>query len=127
MKLQYQRNFGTSAFLRVYGYTYYSDWLQTGPPVADSSFLGFVPSDYELASHTRGLSGSSPTSSRSQHLLSVQGSYTTASTAARQQHADVQRGVRAEQRQPCAPSSGGLVDSSNPVQRHLLQPGRTRR
>ena len=31
VKLQYQRNFGTSAFLRVYGYTYYSDFFQHGP------------------------------------------------------------------------------------------------
>jgi hypothetical protein len=31
VKLQYQRNFGTNAYLRVYGYTNYSDWLQNGP------------------------------------------------------------------------------------------------
>ena len=31
VKLQYTNNFGSSAFVRVYGYTYYSDWLQNGP------------------------------------------------------------------------------------------------
>ncbi|MBV9232755.1 MAG: TonB-dependent receptor, partial [Candidatus Eremiobacteraeota bacterium] len=31
VKLQYQKNFNSSAFLRVYGYTYYSDWIENGP------------------------------------------------------------------------------------------------
>ncbi|HEY1656450.1 MAG TPA: carboxypeptidase regulatory-like domain-containing protein, partial [Candidatus Tumulicola sp.] len=30
VKLQYTKNFGSTAFLRVYGYSYYSDWLQNG-------------------------------------------------------------------------------------------------
>ncbi len=80
VKLQYQRNFGTNAFLRVYGYTYYSDWLQTGPQSTQMNFLGYVPSDYELHSHTRGASAQYSNQLNSQHLLSIQGSYTTATT-----------------------------------------------
>ena len=31
VKLQYTKNFGSNAFVRVFGYTFYSDWLQTDP------------------------------------------------------------------------------------------------
>jgi hypothetical protein len=80
LKLQYQRNFGTNAFLRVYGYTYYSDWLQTGPQTNYADYVGWVPSDYELSSHTRGVSATYSNQLNAQHLLSLQGSYTTATT-----------------------------------------------
>ncbi|MBV8371367.1 MAG: TonB-dependent receptor [Candidatus Eremiobacteraeota bacterium] len=79
-KAQYQRNFGTNAFLRVYGYTYYSDWLQTGPQSTQMNYLGYVPSDYELHAHTRGVSAQFSDQLNAQHLLSIQGSYTTSST-----------------------------------------------
>ena len=79
MKLQYQRNFGTNAFLRVYGYTYYSDWLQNGPQSALQNNLG-IPAQYLLDSHTRGVSAQFSDQLNAQHLLSIQGSYTTAST-----------------------------------------------
>ncbi len=59
MKLQYTKNFGSSAFLRVYGYTYYSDWLQNGPQTTYADFAGCCSPDYELSSHTRGVSISS--------------------------------------------------------------------
>src|SRR5581483_3022888 len=31
VKLQYQKNFGSNAYARIYGYTFYSDWLQNNP------------------------------------------------------------------------------------------------
>ena len=31
VKLQYTKNIGSTSFLRLYGYTYYSDWLQNAP------------------------------------------------------------------------------------------------
>jgi len=110
IKLQYQHNFGTNAFLRVYGYTYYSDWVQTGPQSSWQNFLGFVPADYELESHTRGVSAQFTDQLNSQHLLSIQGSYTTAST------------LRDNNTQPFGATGGvnqrtvvgGLVDSTNP-------------
>ncbi len=80
VKLQYQRNFGSSAFLRLYGYTYYSDWLQNGPQGAYSNFIGGPSPDYELSSHTRGFSGTFTDQLSSAHLLTLQGSYTTASS-----------------------------------------------
>jgi len=80
VKLQYQRNFGTQAFLRVYGYTYYSDFVQNAPQSTDMNFLGFAASDYGLSSHTRGISATFSDQLNAQHLLSVQGSYTSSRT-----------------------------------------------
>ncbi len=80
MKLQYQKNFGTDAYLRLYGYTYYSDWLQNGPQSTYSNFIGPVSPDYELSSHTRGFSGTFSKQLNSRNLLSLQASYTTANS-----------------------------------------------
>jgi outer membrane receptor protein involved in Fe transport len=102
VKAQYQRNFGTNAFLRVYGYTYYSDWLQNGPQSALQNNLG-IPVQYLLDSHTRGVSAQFSDQLNSQHLLSVQGSYTTASTM-RYNNSGIGNN----------PVVGLLVDSTNP-------------
>jgi hypothetical protein len=119
-KLQYQRNFGTNAFLRVYGYTYYSDWLQTGPQTNFSNFVGPLPGDYELSSHTRGVSAQFTDQINSQHLFSVQGSYTT-STVLRDNNTQYlnNSGSLTSFR-----SVGGiLVDSSNPSNGLCYRPG----
>ncbi|MBV8579095.1 MAG: TonB-dependent receptor, partial [Candidatus Eremiobacteraeota bacterium] len=103
LKLQYQHNFGTSAFLRVYGYTYYSDWLQNGPQSNDQNYLGAVPSQYLLDSHTRGASMTFSDQITPQHLLTAQGSYATATT------------LRDNNTTFAGPAHVGfLVDSSNP-------------
>ena len=80
IKAQYQHNFGTSAFLRAYVYTYYSDWLNYGPNSTVSDFLAFDSPDYELNSHTRGGSLQFTDQLASQHLLSFNASYTTANS-----------------------------------------------
>lgn len=83
-KLQYQHNFGTNAFLRVYGYTYYSDWLMTDPTAAYSEYnlgtFGAFSPDYELSSHSRGASVEFSDQLNSQHLLTIVGNYVTANT-----------------------------------------------
>jgi Carboxypeptidase regulatory-like domain/TonB dependent receptor/TonB-dependent Receptor Plug Domain len=80
VKLQYQKNFGSNAYLRLYGYTYYSDWLQTGPVCAYLNYNCFVSPDYELSSHTRGVSATFAAQLSSQHLLTLEGNYTTANS-----------------------------------------------
>ncbi len=80
VKLQYQKNFGSNAYLRAYGYTYYSNWEQTGPVCAYLSFGCFVSPDYELTSHTRGASLSFADQISSQHLITLEGNYTTANS-----------------------------------------------
>jgi Carboxypeptidase regulatory-like domain/TonB dependent receptor len=78
-KIQYTKNFGSSAYLRLYGYTYYSDWFLNG--AYSTSFCDFicpVAPDYELNTHTRGVSAQFEDQLNEQNLFSVQGSYTTA-------------------------------------------------
>jgi hypothetical protein len=114
IKAQYQHNFGTNAFLRVYGYTYYSDWMQTGPQSTLQNFLGFVPSDYELESHTRGVSAQFTSQLNSQHLLSIQGSYTTASTLRDNNQQEI-NGFYGKNTRNRYTVNGALVDSTNPT------------
>ncbi|HEU5480002.1 MAG TPA: hypothetical protein VFU90_09230, partial [Candidatus Tumulicola sp.] len=81
-KLQYQRNIGSNAYLRVYGYTFYSDWLQTSPLSFASGLFGFgvTSYDYELESHTRGLAFSFADQIDSKNLVTFDANYTTATT-----------------------------------------------
>lgn len=58
VKLQYQKNIGSNAYLRLYGYTFYSAWLQGG--AMNDGFPGLnlggyrTGYDYEIGSHARG-------------------------------------------------------------------------
>jgi hypothetical protein len=79
VKLQYTHNFGSSAFLRVYGDTFYSDWFLAGP--YSTSFCDFtcpVAPDYELNSHSRNISLQFQDQINAQNLFTIEGSYTTA-------------------------------------------------
>ena len=77
VKLQYQKNFGSDAYLRIYGYTYYSNYISAGP-VSTYEYTGYDSNDYELSAHTRGLSATFAKQLGSKHLLQAQASYTTA-------------------------------------------------
>jgi hypothetical protein len=81
-KLQYQHNMGSNAYFRVYGYSFYSDWLQTSALSLGTPFFGFGSTsyDYDLESHTRGLAFTFADQVNSQHLLTFDANYTTAST-----------------------------------------------
>src|SRR6202034_798101 len=81
-KLQYQHNIGSNAYFRVYGYSFYSDWLQTSALSYGTPFFGFgaLSYDYELESHTRGLAFTYENQLSSQHLVSLDVNYTTPST-----------------------------------------------
>lgn len=82
VKVQYQHNIGSSAYLRFYGYSFYSDWLQTGPLSYASGLygLGVLSYDYELESHTRGLALSFADQFDAKNLLTFDANYTTATT-----------------------------------------------
>jgi Carboxypeptidase regulatory-like domain/TonB dependent receptor len=55
LKLQYQKNFGSSAYLRVFGYTFYSDTNRSGATRRGiGSGFGAQNYDYEVDGHTRG-------------------------------------------------------------------------
>jgi hypothetical protein len=56
VKVQYQKNFANS-YLRIFGYTSYSDWLQNAPAfgaLAPVAVVAPISRDYELIAHTRG-------------------------------------------------------------------------
>ncbi len=80
VKLQYTKNIGSTSFLRLYGYTYYSDWLQNGPQSTYSDYAACCSPDYELTSHTRGVSLQYQNQFNAQNLLSFESSFTTSST-----------------------------------------------
>lgn len=80
VKLQYTKNFGSTALLRLYGYTYYSDWLQNGPQSTYADYAGCCSPDYELTSHTRGLSLNYQNQINPQNLVSAQASYVMANS-----------------------------------------------
>jgi len=80
VKLQYQHNFSSDAYLRLYGYTYYSDYIGTGAASSWQSYVGFDSGDYELNSHTRGVSASFVDQLNSKNLLSLEASYVTATS-----------------------------------------------
>jgi hypothetical protein len=82
LKLQYQKNFSSQAYFRLYGYSYYSDYIDTGPDTSYQPITGYYSGDYELNAHTRGLSATFADQVNSQNLLELQASYTT-STATR--------------------------------------------
>jgi hypothetical protein len=92
-KLQYQKNFGSNAYLRLFGYLFYSDWLINGPnynglfiPTGITANFGNIgptygaSPDYELSTHTRGAELQFADQLSPQHLLNFTANYTTAST-----------------------------------------------
>ena len=86
-KLQYTKNFGSTAFLRLYGYTFYSTWDLAGVyGGVDCDFFCTVAPDYELNTHTRGISGVFEDQINEQNLVSLQGNYTTATITRMNNH-----------------------------------------
>jgi hypothetical protein len=79
-KLQYQKNIGSNAYLRLYGYTYYSWWFLHGDNSNNMGFVACCPADYELETHTRGGSAEFQDQIDPHNLLGLQLSYVTAST-----------------------------------------------
>jgi hypothetical protein len=105
-KLQYTKSLGTNAVAKLYGYTYYSDWLQTGPNTTYADFIGCCSPDYELSNHTRGLNLDINDQLNSQNLLSFNASYTTASSL---------RANNSFYASQLTTKAAVLVDSSNPT------------
>jgi len=86
-KVQYTHNMGSNAYIRVFGYSFYSDWLQNGPAAASLIYTTpnalFEPFalDYELITHTKGGELQFADQLNSQNLLTATANYTTANVA----------------------------------------------
>ncbi len=93
VKAQYTKNIGTNAYARLFGYSFYSDWLIGGAPAAGTCYLdGYLcggqgapgwdgTADYELDTHTRGAEFQFADQINAQNLLRLTANYTTASVA----------------------------------------------
>jgi hypothetical protein len=71
IKLQFQHNMGSNAYFRIYGYTFYSDWLQNSPNSFNQCCIG-GPIDYELSNHTRGVSATFADQLDAKNLLNIE-------------------------------------------------------
>ncbi|HTV73796.1 MAG TPA: TonB-dependent receptor [Candidatus Acidoferrales bacterium] len=80
VKLQYQKNFSSDAYFRIYGYTMYSDWLNNAPmEAAVGALVNSVP-DYELSTHTKGFAAQFADQINPQNLIQLTANYTGAAT-----------------------------------------------
>ncbi|HVR46388.1 MAG TPA: TonB-dependent receptor plug domain-containing protein, partial [Candidatus Binatia bacterium] len=79
-KIQYTYALSQSAYLRAYGYTFYSDWLQESPIFGGTDeSVGSVPSaEYLLLTHTAGGALDFQDQINEQNLLTLDGNYSTA-------------------------------------------------
>ena len=80
-KIQYTYALSQAAYLRLYGYTFYSDWYLTAPSYAGSGVnVPFFPetAQYQLITHTAGGAMDFQDQLNDQNLLSLDGNYTTA-------------------------------------------------
>ena len=72
LKLQYQHNFGSSAYFRVYGFSDYSEWPQTCPITFATNFVGYCPGNYYVKTNTNGGSAQYGDQLNDKNLLTVQ-------------------------------------------------------
>ncbi|MBV9272130.1 MAG: TonB-dependent receptor, partial [Candidatus Eremiobacteraeota bacterium] len=85
-KLQYQKNIGSNAYLRLYGYTFYTDWMNGNGTLStlvsqnSGGFTGFNSPGYELISHERGGALNFSDQLNAEHLLNFTAAYNEAST-----------------------------------------------
>ena len=74
-KLQYTHALSSNAYLRVFGYSFYSDWLINSPEALALSKGAY---DYELDTHTAGGEVQFSDQITDKNLLTVTANYTTA-------------------------------------------------
>jgi hypothetical protein len=79
-KLQYTFALSQAAYLRVYGYTFYSDWLESSPMygATDGDAPSSTAAQYQLLTHTSGGALDFQDQINDQNLISLGGNYTTA-------------------------------------------------
>jgi len=75
-KLQYQKNFSPSSYLRLYGYSEYNDWFLNGPVSAYTPFGGEIQ-DYEVHGNDYGVTATYANQLNSKNLLTATASYQT--------------------------------------------------
>ncbi|MBV8066728.1 MAG: TonB-dependent receptor, partial [Candidatus Eremiobacteraeota bacterium] len=80
-KLQYQKNIGSTAYVRLFGYTFYSNTNRASPNgYGNNVTLGVENYQYEVDSHTGGLELQFADQLSGEHLLEGMVSYITSNT-----------------------------------------------
>ena len=80
-KLQYQKNLGSTAYVRLFGYTFYSNTNRaTANGWGNNETLGVTNYQYEVDAHTAGLEMQFADQLSGQHLLQGMASYLTSNT-----------------------------------------------
>jgi len=81
VKLQYTHPFNDRSFVRVFGYTFFSDWTEDGQMGAYSPFFTSQPisPNYNLITHTSGAELQYSNQLNDQDLVTFTGNWTTAS------------------------------------------------
>ncbi|HKU80618.1 MAG TPA: TonB-dependent receptor, partial [Candidatus Tumulicola sp.] len=75
-KAQYQRNFDSHSYLRVLGYSEYSDWLINGPNGAQLNFAA-DPAEYDVLAWIRGINAIYSNQFNSKNLFTASLAYNT--------------------------------------------------
>ncbi|MEO6990816.1 MAG: TonB-dependent receptor [Candidatus Baltobacteraceae bacterium] len=75
-KLQYQKNFSSNSFLRLFGYGEYTNWFINGPVSAYFNYSGELD-DYEVSGHAFGATALYSNQLGARHLLTATASYQT--------------------------------------------------
>ncbi len=82
VKLQYTHALGSNAYARVFAYTFYSDWMQTGDNSTAAYLIGYpdesVANNYLLSTHTSGGEFQFSDQINDKNLLQFTANYTTA-------------------------------------------------
>lgn len=78
VKAQYQKNIGSSAYIRVYGYSNFSMWNIYDPNAANAPFTSIGSREYQLSTHTRGGALEFADQVNSRNLITGSAAYTFA-------------------------------------------------
>jgi hypothetical protein len=76
LKLQYQKNFSPSSYLRIFGYSEYNTWFINGPVSAFTAFGGEIQ-DYEVHGNDYGVTANYANQLSDKNLLTATASYLT--------------------------------------------------
>jgi Carboxypeptidase regulatory-like domain/TonB-dependent Receptor Plug Domain len=71
VKLQFQHNFGSTAYFRIYGFSDYSEWPQTCPITLDTFYVGYCPLNYYVSTNTNGATATYGNQINDKNLLTV--------------------------------------------------------
>jgi hypothetical protein len=72
IKVQYQKNIGTSSYFRIYAYNNYSEWPQTCPNTGWTNYIGYCPLNYYVQTTTNGVSASYASQINDKNLINIE-------------------------------------------------------